>query len=221
MTAIIFDTETTGRNEPVLIEAAWVETPDLHTLDVTRKFCQRYNPGKPIETGALATHHILDEELADCPPADTFRLPDGVDFLVGHSVDYDWEVIRKPDVKRICTYAMAKKIWPDADSLSQSALMYRLASDRVKVRDALKEAHSALADIRFCRFILKQIIRQVQPDSWEALWKFSEQARVPESMPFGKHRGVAIGALPKDYVRWALGNLTDMDPYLRKALEAA
>ncbi len=39
-------------------------------------------------------------------------------------------------------------------------------------------------------------------------------------MPFGKHRGVPIKDLPKDYVRWALGNLADLDEYLRRALEA-
>ena len=57
--------------------------------------------------------------------------------------------------------------------------------------------------------------------SWEAVWAFSEEARIPETMPFGKHRGVAISDLPRDYVGWALKNLTDMDPYLRKALECA
>lgn len=221
MSTLIFDTETTGLVEPVvLIEAAWRKLDDIQTLRPTEAFCQRYNPGKPVETGAMAVHHILDEDLKDCPASDTFKLPDGAEYLIGHNVDYDWKVIGKPEVKRICTLAMARKLWPDADSHSQSALLYRLTTDRVRVREALKNAHSAEADVRFCAIILKKELSIIQPDSWEALWEYSEVARIPDVMPFGKHRGVPIKDLPKDYVRWALGNLADLDEYLRRALEA-
>lgn len=227
MSILILDTETTGQEEPVtLIEAAWRKVEDIQTLQVTEAFRQRYNPGKPIETGAMAVHHILDEELKDCPASDTFKLPDGVEYLVGHNIDYDWAVIGKPAVKRICTLAIARKLWPDADSHSLSALMYRLATDRVRVREALKNAHSAEADVRFCGILLKKeisVLRTTAPgsaDSWEDLWAYSEITRIPEVMPFGKHRGVPIKDLPKDYVRWALSNLADMDEYLRKALES-
>ena len=98
---IIFDTEATGIKEPVLIEAAWVELKSLDPFLVTNPFVQRYNPGKPITLGALATHHIMDEELVDCPPASSFTLPGHVDFIIGHNVDFDWEVIGKPEIKRI------------------------------------------------------------------------------------------------------------------------
>jgi exodeoxyribonuclease X len=46
MTAIIFDTEATGLTEPRIIEAAWLEvTP---SLEIRSRFCQRYDPQKPI-----------------------------------------------------------------------------------------------------------------------------------------------------------------------------
>ncbi|MEX5322908.1 3'-5' exonuclease, partial [Pseudomonas shirazica] len=63
MTAYIFDSETTGLNNPELVEAAWLQLGA--GLAVTGEFLQRYKPSKPIELGALATSHILDEELAD------------------------------------------------------------------------------------------------------------------------------------------------------------
>lgn len=74
---------------------------------------QRYNPGKPITFGALATHHIMDEELVDCPLASSFTLPGHVDYIIGRNVDFDWEVIGKPEIKHICTLALAHKLWPD------------------------------------------------------------------------------------------------------------
>ena len=80
---IIFDTEATGIKEPVLIEAAWVELESIEPFTVTNPFVLRYNPGKPITLGALATHHIMDEELVDCPPAASFTLPDGTKTSVG------------------------------------------------------------------------------------------------------------------------------------------
>jgi exodeoxyribonuclease X len=73
---IIFDTEATGIKEPVLIEVAWVELESIEPFTVTNPFVQRYNPGKPITLGALATHHIMDEELVDCPPAASLPYPD-------------------------------------------------------------------------------------------------------------------------------------------------
>ena len=65
--SIIFDTEATGIKEPVLIEAAWVELASIVPFTVTNPFVQRYKPGKPITLGALATYHIIDVDLIDCP----------------------------------------------------------------------------------------------------------------------------------------------------------
>ena len=119
--SIIFDTEATGIKEPALIEAAWIEVDSLETLVLSNPFEQRYNPGKPITLGALATHHIMDEELADCPPASSFTLPGHVDYIIGHNVDFDWEVIGKPEVKRICALAPVVKKPPPCACLSSAS----------------------------------------------------------------------------------------------------
>ncbi len=50
------------------------------------------------------------------------------------------------------------------------------------------------------------------------LYIASEEARIPQIINFGKHRGTAIADLPADYVQWLLRQ-EDLDPYLRKALE--
>ena len=212
---IIFDTEATGIKEPVLIEAAWVELASLEPFAVTNPFEQRYNPGKPISLGALATHHIMDEELVDCPPAASFTLPSDVDYVIGHNVDFDWEVIGKPDIKRICTLALARKVWPDLDSHNQSALLYHL--ERATAREQLRNAHSALTDVGICAAILKHLCQQLGVKTIEALYAESEIARIPTTMPFGKHKGMLLADVPKDYKKWLLTQ-QDIDPFLRKAL---
>ncbi len=212
---IIFDTEATGIKEPVLIEAAWVELASLEPFAVTNPFEQRYNPGKPISLGALATHHIMDEELVDCSPAASFTLPSDVEFVIGHNVDFDWEVIGKPDIKRICTLALARKVWPDLDSHNQSALLYHL--ERATAREQLRNAHSALTDVGICAAILKHLCQQLGVKTIEALYAESEIARIPTTMPFGKHKGMLLADVPKDYKKWLLSQ-QDIDPFLRKAL---
>ena len=214
---IIFDTEATDIKEPVLIEAAWLEVTNLTPLTIGGQFVQRYNPGKPISLGALATHHILDEELVDCPPASSFQLPSDVAYLIGHNVDFDWQVLGQPPIKRICTLALARKLWPNLDNHSQSALLYHL--DRPHAREQLRNAHSALADVGICAKILEAICTELKIDTVEALWVASEKARMPTHMPFGKHKGMPLNEVPMDYKSWLLGQ-SDIDPYLRKALES-
>jgi exodeoxyribonuclease X len=217
-TAIIFDTEATGIHDPVIIEAAWLELDTVAPFTLGPAFVQRYNPGKPISLGALATHHILDEELTDCPPASAFALPSGLKYLIGHNIDFDWQAIGSPEIKRICTLALSRRAWPEIDSHSQSALLYFL--ERSTARERLRNAHSAQADVEICATILKHVCEEFGITSMEALWEKSEQARLPTHMPFGKHKGMQIELVPKDYVRWLLGQ-QDIDPYLRTALQSA
>jgi len=214
---LIFDTETTGKNDPILIEAAWIEVLDIPSFQLGASFCERFNPGKPIELGALATHHIYDEELVDCLPASSFALPPNCEYLIGHNIDYDWNVVNQPNLKRICTLALARKVWPNIDAYSQSALVYYL--DRKNAKTILKNAHSAEADVMICASILKQLCTTMKVTSMEQLWTLSEEARIPSVMPFGKHKGELIADVPMDYKRWLL-NQDNIDSYLKSALLA-
>ncbi len=214
--AIIFDTETTGKNEAKMIEAAWIQLESINPFVTSTSFNQRYNPGKPIEYGALATHHILDEELINCPSPESFELPEELEYLIGHNVDYDWNIIGQPKVKRICTLALSRRAWPALDSHTQSALFYFLS--RTTAREVLKNAHSALADVKICAVILESACKALNISTIEDLYTASEAARIPSHMTFGKHKGVPIADIPRDYKTWLL-NQDNVDTYLRKALE--
>ena len=215
--AIIFDVEATDKNDAVIIEAASLDVTSLNPFEVGNPWVQRYNPGKSISLGALATHHIMDEELINCPASSSFRLPAGTKYLIGHNIDFDWVAIGSPEVKRICTLALARSLWPDLDSHTQSALLYYFERDTA--RDQLRNAHSALADVWICSKIVAQIIDKLHPVSWDALWEMSEKARIPKTMPYGKHKGELINQVPSDYKQWLLRQ-DNVSGYLRKALEA-
>lgn len=222
--AIIFDTETTGFGDDAkIIEASWVAFDDSPEtlLDYAAgvSFCQRYDPGVPSSLGALATHHILDSELVGCPPSEIFSLPD-VRYLVGHNVDFDWRMAGRPDVKRICTLALSRMLFPDLDCHNLTAMAYFFLGDDAKRQ--VKNAHSAFCDVQTTRIVLSHLLLYTDdmgfPKTWDGLWEASERARIPTVMPFGKHKGTPISEVPRDYISWLLRQ-PDIDEYLRIAIE--
>jgi exodeoxyribonuclease X len=227
MKAVILDTETTGFEEPEAIEVAWftIDEDVMPEHDEDIKLA-RYKPTKPIEFGAMAAHHIFDWELDQHPPTGTFKLPPGTQFLIGHSVDFDWAVIGKPNVARICTLALAQYFWPEASSHKLSSLIYELYLREYRatgaegvLRDTIKGAHGAKTDVLMTAMLLGKILKLLPPkiQTGEQLWEFCEMARIPTRMGFGKHKGELIKDIPYSYKTWLLKQ-EDVDPYLRAAL---
>ena len=203
-TVLIFDTETTGVTEPVLVEAAGIYISGSPFDKQDNTFTQRYNPEKPISYGAMATHHILEEDLTGCPKSSEFALDPQVKYLVGHNIDFDWRVIGQPDVKRIDTLAMARAIYPELDSYTLTALSYALSepAERLNLREMLKTAHSALTDVILCLNLVKHIITLKGLHTWADIYAFSEESRIPKVMSFGKYKGMPISEVPQDYKEW-------------------
>lgn len=217
--ALLLDCETTGVGEPIeAIEVAWLVLEPL-TLKVLNEFEQRYRPGKPIECGALATHHIMDEDLATCPPASEAKLPTTA-YIIGQAIDYDYGVMGSPPgVKRIDTCALSRALWPECDSFKMGAVLYYV--DRLRARELMSDAHGALSDCLACYELLKHIVARFnEPPSWETLWRASEKARIPKHWAFGKHKGTAISDTPRDYLEW-FAKQSDADPYVLIAVRRA
>lgn len=227
MQAIILDTEThTLNGQPIEIAYAPIEIHDSKlTLDKTKIFDQLYSVDEPISFAAMAVHHILESELVGQPHYSTFSLPQETTYIIGHNIDYDIRAIEKcgvdtGNIKAICTLALARLVWPDAEAHNISALIYMISKGSEKAREMIKKAHRADMDIILTANILMHEIHHLNIQSIEELYNKSEEARIPRSINFGKHRGTAIVDLPADYKQWLLRQ-EDLDPYLRKALENA
>jgi len=218
MKAIVLDTETTGIDEPEIIEAAYIVLgEDIAGIKILQTFNKRFKPSKEIELGALATHHILDYELDDCEPSSSFELPFDEGYVIGHNVDYDMQHWTSTTYKKICTLALSRSIWPTLKSHNQTSMMYHVNGRSARTRDMLTGAHSAMTDVMNCGVVLEAIISALKPASWEELYQMSEKARIPTHMTFGKHKGTPISELPKSYIQWFL-NQADIDKYLEIAL---
>lgn len=230
MQAIIADTETTGLKDSRPVEVAYIdvsklfEVPYIHRYEFNQQvfeYHQLFNPQKPIEFDAMATHHITDEDVAVCEPYTAFELPK-VEYLIGHNIDFDWDVIKacgeQPELKRICTLAIARYLYPEIDSHKLTAMLYAL--DPIYAKDYARNAHSALDDVWMTYHLLKIMLPKTKATNFKELYQFSEMARIPKIITFGKHNGQLISALPSDYKQWLLKQ-NDLDPYLRKALHAS
>ena len=225
MQAIILDTEThTLNGQPIEIAYAPVEIVDHKiSLDKSRLFDQLYSCDEPISFAAMAVHHILQSDLEGQPHYSSFELPSETTYIIGHNIDYDIRALEKcgidsSNIKAICTLALARRVWPEAEAHNISALIYMITKGSERAREMIRKAHRADMDIILTANILMHIVHHLKINSLEALFEASEDARIPRTINFGKHRGTAIAQLPADYVQWLLRQ-EDLDPYLRKALE--
>lgn len=227
MNAIILDTETnTVNGYPIEIAYAPCSFEQgVLQFNQADLFDEYFSCPEPISFGAMGVHHILESDIAAKPSFDTFSLPKSVECIVGHNVKYDIEAISKcgvssENLKTICTLALARFAWPELETHTLSALFYFVSTDKEKARDYLRKAHNAKYDIWFTYIILKNICLKLGIKDMTSLYQMSEVALIPTKMPFGKHKGTEIQDLPKDYIKWFLGQ-GDIDLHLRKALEAA
>lgn len=222
MNALILDTETHDLNGyPIEIAYAPCSFEQgVLVINQGEVFDEYFSCPEPIALGALATHHILETDIAEKPSFDTFKMPQGVQYLIGHNIDYDITAIQKcqPDftVKGICTLALCRMVWPELPH-TLSAMYYHVMDDLELARKHLRHAHNAKADIYFTGVILKTLVEQLGIKDMNSLYIMSETARIPKYITFGKHKGTAIKDLDSGYVSWLLKQ-PDLDPYLRKAL---
>ena len=223
MSAIILDTETHDMNGyPIEIAhvPVYFENGELKA-NKDACFDEYFSCPEPISYGAMAVHHILESDIAGKPSYETFRLPEGVQYIIGHNVDYDIEAIKLGDkainATAICTLALARMVWPD-DALNLSALIYKFTNGSEKARQSIRNAHNAKQDVLLTAALLKNICKVLGVKDMQSLFLFSEQARIPTHLTFGKYKGTAIKDIPADYVTWLLKQ-DDLDLYLRKALK--
>ena len=234
MTTYILDTETTVLVEPHMTEAAYsiieINNGKIEVIQAPRS--KRFNPLKPISLGSMATSHICDEDVAQEPPHTEFRLPSSVQYLVGHNIDFDMAVLKNAGVthtpKLICTKAMSSYLLPTLESHKLVSLLYYF--HRQVAREQAKHAHAAIYDIYFTQLVLGSLIELANSQGHnitdvESLYQFSEMARIPTHLSFGKYKGQAIKELAATsdgagYLKWLLTQ-DSIDPYLAQACQQA
>lgn len=167
------------------------------------------NPGIPIPVETSAVHHITDVDVRNSPDWQTV-LPhmqelldssEEVPVLVAHNAKYDAEILKDvTNVKWLCTYKAALRVWPDAPAHKNEVLRYWLGLPELG-RQFVQNAHSALHDAIVTQQILVKLLEKVSLEQMIA-WTL-EPALMPR-IPFGKHAGMAWSEIPAGYLDWLI-----------------
>lgn len=216
----IFDTETSGigAGHGVCEFAYMTIDEDFQIID---QDVSLIDPECKISAGASGVHGIRDIDVAEAPTLEEymtilkdrpFKKPT---VFIAHNARFDigflkdWVDIQAP----FCTLRLARKLWPDAENHQLQTLRMELNLPFVR-----GDAHSALGDVE----VVRQMLIRAREEFGYTLQEMVELSAAPikvEKFPFGKHKGVPLSEVPKQYVTWALKNL-DLDPDLKAALEA-
>lgn len=205
--AIFYDTETTGiraEKEHIIELAAYDPVLD-------RTFERLINPGRPIPAEASAIHHITDDMVSSAPSfgvvcQEFIEFCEGDVILIAHNNDaFDFHFLRT-EFERA---KLPMPAWKFLDSLKW-ARRYRSDLPRHTLQ-FLREiygvtannAHRALDDV----IVLYKVFMQMTDDLTIAdVYTLLNRPRDLHHMPFGKHQGVPLKNLPKEYIKWLAGS---------------
>lgn len=224
----ILDTETIGLYPPEtgggVCEVSVREVNQ--NLELLSHHYAKLYPEAPISAAATATHGLFNEDVAHCPTMDEWlqsgegpNWSEGSEpiYFIAHNAKFDWKFLApyiRCEAKLVDTLLLARRYFPDAENHQLQTLRVML-----KMEFSLDDQHSAGGDTK----VLLDFVHELCKVADMSLPELCEDAQRREpiiKMPFGKHRGKLIADIRRDhpdYVRWALKNMTNMDPDLKEA----
>lgn len=165
MRFVAFDLETTGFLPGVdrIVELGAVR---MVNGEVDAVFSTLVDPQIPIPAAASAVNMITDEMVAGKPKIEELLQPlrefCGDDVMVAHNAAFDFQFLvsdfKKHEMKTpsglvLCSYLMAKKVYPGLANYKLGTLVQHLSIDA-------SEFHRAEADATYCgKLFLKMIER--------------------------------------------------------------
>ncbi|KIC73966.1 DNA polymerase III subunit epsilon [Neochlamydia sp. EPS4] len=201
--AIFYDTETTG------IKADRDRIIEIAAFDPVNNtsFEKLINPGCPIPAEATAVHNITDEMVAKCASfaqvgQEFIDFCEGDVILIAHNNDaFDLHFLRQefgrhqiqmPSWSFLDSLKWARRYRPDLPKHTLQFLreIYQIEANK---------AHRALDDV----IVLHQVFSLMTDDlDMETIFKLINKPRELHHMPFGKHQGVPLKDVPRDYIKW-------------------
>ena len=213
---VIIDTETTGlEHVDKVVDIALVEIQGRH---ITNVFSSLVYPGIPIPPEASAVHHLTDKHVADAPLwggvlKEVRKLTRGR-VVTAHNAAFDSRFLPQDIGPWLCTYRLARHLWPDLKSHANQYLRYYMGFDFEA------DAHRAYGDAYTTAHILMEELETFGTD--REVTELFELCNSPiwiRKMPFGKYRGEDIDTVPPDYIEWALNNMKNLDEDLKHTFQ--
>lgn len=197
------------------------------SYEILTQDVQLLNPCEPIPAGASGVHGIYDHHVAAAPHYDEYLAEQfevvndtAIEFVAGYnSKRFDDVIARRlglAEYPALDLFVAASRF--NSMGVINGAKLTN-AYEGLTGRKA-ENAHDAFADIVMTLDLIKPAIEAAKCDDVAGLieWMDTPWSSPKMKMPFGKHKGVKVCNLPKDYVRWALENMT-LNADLKSSLE--
>lgn len=229
--ARVVDFETTGTQDDEAAEIIEMAFSDVNVDGAFlvpgcewQSFC---SPFGPIPPQTRAVHHITDDELAGAPQCrelwGEFVENDPPSYLVAHNAKFEQHFTPDFGIPWICTYKVARVVWPDAPGHSNQCLRYWLGLELDAERAS--PPHRALPDTYVTAHILCRLLEHKTADEMVTISKYPALLKI---MNFGKHKGMTFQDAPDDYLVW-IRDKSDLDEdtkftakyWLKKRVQAA
>jgi exodeoxyribonuclease X len=214
----VIDFETTGLDRPP------AEVIEVGYCDYNRATGQveggnSYLCGvKSLPPDAQAIHHIYESDVDGLPPFDPDKVLENalgseVVCFAAHNAEFEEKWLGRTlegVLPLVCTYKAALRIWPDAPSHNNFALVYWLEGRRkiFPVREKLQPAHRALPDAYTTAHILQALYAEGVTGA--QLVKWTGLPRLMPTCPIGKFRGKSWPDVEQGFLAW-ITRTPDMD----------
>lgn len=217
-TARVIDYETTGTQDdenPEVIEFGYTDV-DLEHRMIGSDWRSFARPRGPIPPVTKAVHHITEADVAEAPEARELfdRLidpcPETPEYFIAHNAKFEQHFTPDFGIPWICTYKVARVVWPDAPGHSNQVLRYWLELPVDPIR--CDPPHRALPDSYVTAFLFLELLKNKTADEMVVISKYPALLKI---MTFGKYfgKGMTYEQCSHDdpsYLEW-IRDTPDMD----------
>lgn len=217
----VIDTETTGLDpaSASICEVAYQDMlPDGSYLE---QFQSLIDPLMPIPPEASAVHHLTDDDVRGKPMWSAIKPKCAVfsgqmnveeftanfePVYVAHNAEFDAKFTQLQG-RWLCTYRLAKHLWPDAPGHKNDVLRYWLKLEVDTPKDTA--SHRAMADVMVTAALLKRALVEVR-ERWKDVETIDQLIRkvsgpcLLKIVPFKSANGVEFRHAEWSLLRWII-----------------
>lgn len=220
---IVLDTETTGKDYKTaeIIETGfvirengeWIIFQELHKPILTEI-------PATIQSICYITNKMVDDSPSFIESKETFQMVvDGFKqgYAVGHNYFYDMKVLQNHGItmptNSICTWRMAKKLFNGIESIEETNLPYLRFALELDISIEMR-CHRAGNDSYITGKLLEVLVEYMEGlgllekdlPYGPQIYEYARSPIIYERMPFGKHKGELMTAIPYSYWQWGMKN---------------
>lgn len=211
------DLETTGTEQSEVIETGYsdITIGEKTECEVALPVSRLFRPERGINPAAQAVHHILLENVALIK--ETFNAEKFCNnelIHIAHFAQHELEYLPQLKGRIICTYKVARNMWPELESYGLQYLKYALGiypnAHMLPAHRAGPDAYVAAKLFVMCAINFmdvpssKKIGMDAVNHCIQQFLAWTTEPLIQRRVGFGEHKGKLWTEVPDSYLQWLL-----------------